>query len=67
MAAPRPLGAQVVMEAVPIDPLAGPVAHPKKVPAKLASAAHKPQKPAAQNSAQQPPPTPSLRTAADSN
>jgi len=68
LAPPKPLGAQVVMERVPIDALAGPVAHPKKVTIKLVSAAHKPQKPAAQNSAQQPAsPTPALRTAADSD
>ncbi|HEX4079692.1 MAG TPA: tetratricopeptide repeat protein [Rhizomicrobium sp.] len=68
IAGPRPLEPQVVMEPVPVDPLAGPVAHPKKVATKLASAAHKPQKPAAQNSAKQPaPPTPSLRTAADAD
>jgi Flp pilus assembly protein TadD len=67
--APRPLGAQVVMEPVPVDPLAGPVAHRKTTATKLASTAHKPQKPPAKKPGAQPspPPTPSLRTAADSN
>lgn len=59
-AAPKPLGTQVVMQRVPIDPLAGPVTG--RTPAKLA-AAKKP-KPVAPKPADA---TPSLRTAADSN
>ncbi len=63
-AAPKALGPQVVMERVPVDPLAGPVARSKHAPQKLAKTgapAHPPApaKPAA--------PTPALRTAADSD
>lgn len=63
-AAPKALGPNVVMERVPVDPLAGPVARSRHTPQRLAKAAtakHPPEpaKPAA--------PTPSLRTAADSD
>jgi Flp pilus assembly protein TadD len=57
---PKALGGQVVMQRVPVDPLAGPV-HP--VATRTASAVHKPA-PAAKKAA---PETPSLRTAADTN
>lgn len=63
-AAPKALAAQVVMERVPVDPLAGPVKHAKRAPPKLASTAHPAQKPVPQKTVA---PTPSLRTAADSN
>lgn len=59
-AAPKPLGPQVVMQRVPVDPLAGPVAH--RAATRLA-AMQKP-KPTAQKPADT---TPSLRTAADGN
>jgi Flp pilus assembly protein TadD len=62
-AAPKSLGAQVVMERVPVDPLAGPVREkhgtPKLAKAGAPKASSAPAKPAA--------PTPSLRTAADSD
>jgi hypothetical protein len=58
--APKALGGQVVMQRVPVDPLAGPV---RPVATKTTSAVHKPA-PAAKKAA---PETPSLRTAADTN
>jgi Flp pilus assembly protein TadD len=60
--APKALGGQVVMQRVPHDPLAGPVAVRHAAP-KLASNAPKP--PPAAKKPQ--PETPSLRTAADAN
>ncbi|HEY6579361.1 MAG TPA: tetratricopeptide repeat protein [Rhizomicrobium sp.] len=63
-AAPKSLAPQVVMERVPVDPLAGPVARARPTAPKLASAAHPVQKPVAQKPVA---PTPSLRTAADAN
>lgn len=59
--APKPLGGRVVMERVPVDPLAGPV-HPATP--KLAGNVKKPPQAATKKL---PPETPSLRTAADTN
>jgi Flp pilus assembly protein TadD len=60
VAAPKGLGGQVVMQRVPVDPLAGPV---HSVATKAASAAHK----ATTVAKKAVPETPSLRTAADTN
>jgi len=64
-AAPKPLTSGVVMEAVPRDPLAGPVKHKEHPEQKLASAAHPPAKPAAPKTAAPVTPPPALRTAND--
>lgn len=62
--APKALGAQVVMERVPVDPLAGPVRHARHSTTKLAKAAAPVHQPAPAKPAA---PTPSLRTATDSD
>ncbi|HEY3637224.1 MAG TPA: tetratricopeptide repeat protein [Rhizomicrobium sp.] len=68
--APKQLSAQVVMEKVPVDPLAGPTKHHETAAQKLASTTHQPAKPAAAKPAAPTTPVappPALRTAADSN
>ena len=63
--APRPAGTQVVMQKVPVDPLAGPVATRTATPHKFA-AAH-PRKPKPVLASKDAVPAPSLRTAAQVN
>jgi Flp pilus assembly protein TadD len=66
--APKVLASTVVVEKVPVDPLAGPTKHKEHAVQKLASAAHKPAKPGAPKTsvaAAPATPPPALRTAAD--
>jgi Flp pilus assembly protein TadD len=67
-AAPKAIASTVVMEKVPVDPLAGPTKHKPHTPQKLASTSHQPAKPAAPKTsvaAAPVAPPPALRTAAD--
>lgn len=66
----KPLTSTVVMQKVPVDPLAGPTKHREHAAQKLASSSHHPTKPAAPKTSvaaapATPPPPPALRTAAD--
>jgi Flp pilus assembly protein TadD len=65
--APKPLTSNVVMEAVPKDPLAGRVKHKEHPEQKLASTAHAPAKPASPKAPVSVAPPPALRTAAGSD
>jgi Flp pilus assembly protein TadD len=66
--APKALASTVVMEKIPVDPLAGPTKHREHVVQKLAATSHRPAKPAAPKTAVAAAPVappPALRTAAD--
>ncbi len=64
--APRVAGPQVVMQKVPVDPLAGPVATRTAKPTHKLAAAH-PKKPKPVLASKDTPPAPTLRTAAQVN
>jgi Flp pilus assembly protein TadD len=68
IAGPKPLAPTVVMQKVPVDPLAGPTKHREHSVQKLASTSHQPAKPVvpkATAAAAPAAPPPALRTAAD--